>query len=190
MAEQENTQQQQSQQALTRLDIIRLGMKRARSVNEKKEGRPYGVNSAEELEQLFDEYVMTIQRAPMFISVRKQSSKGTEKKDEKVDRPITEAGFCLFCGHTASWLKNMMDNLKAKTRNSQEDELLESATRIRDAIRCDLIDGGLLGAYQSNFTARVLGLADRQTQEQITRQIVVKDEKERDMVENLRNSDV
>lgn len=188
MAEQENTQQQQ--QALTRLDIIRMGMKRARSVNEKKEGHPYGVNSAEELEQLFDEYVMTIQRAPMFISVRKQNNKGTERKDEKVDRPITEAGFCLFCGHTASWLKNMVDHLTAKRRTEQENELLESATRIRDAIRSDLIDGGLLGAYQSNFTARVLGLADRQTQEQITRQIVVKDEKERDMVENLRNSDV
>ena len=179
---------------LTRLDIIRMGMKRARSVNEGKNGRPYGVDSAEELESLFDEYVSTIQRAPVFVQSRKRKEdadgRTLENREEKMDRPLTEAGFCLFCGHPAAWLAMMTETLRAKTRNEAEDELLTSATRIHDALRQDLINGALLGQYQSNFTARLLGLADRQQVQQEQRQIVVSNEQEKEKLESLLKSDL
>lgn len=193
MSTKDSKKKKGEEKPLTRLDIIRMGMQRARSVNEKKNGRPYGVDNAEELEALFDEYVATIQRAPKYI-LTKQSKDAPaglteQEKHEKIDRPLTEAGFCLFCGHTADWLTRMIQTLKGKERNELEQGLYESAMRVHDAIRNDLVDGGLLGQYQSNFTARLLGLADKQqVSESLQQVVVVKSEEQKQMFEEIVNS--
>lgn len=157
-----------------RLAELTLTKKRGR-------GRPYGVKSAEEFMNLFCAYVD--QCIHPFVT----------KDGEKVEleAPITEEGFCLYCGHGARWLA-MLDKIlnEKEERTPWQEDLLRSVTHVRDFCRNDLKTGAIAGRYQANIAARILGLADKQQVTADLRQIVVNSAEEKRDIEDLRDSDL
>ena len=146
----------------------------------KKNGRPYAM-TAEEFRKNFDEYVEGHTRT--FVT----------KDGDKVEipAPLTEGGFCVFCGHSDSWLVMLEKNLKAKDqRTAEEEELFKSVTRARSFFRNDLAEGAVAGAYQQNIVARMLGLTDKQEVKETVRQIVVESQEDKKDIEEIRNSDI
>lgn len=146
---------------MKREELIRKGFERARerqqsereSINAGKVGNPYGVTDAEELITLFLEYVQ-----------ERKNQRKIDGETIETDAPLTLGGFCLFCGHSARWLDSLIANIEDKEeskRTELEDELLRSATCVRDACRDDLLNGGLCGNYMQQVVVRVLGLAEK-----------------------------
>ena len=155
-----------------RLAKLTLEKKRGR-------GRPYGVKGAEELMTLFCEYVE--QATHPFIT----------KDGQKVDMeaPLTEEGFCLYCGHSARWIAFLEKTLSEKDKRTPwQEDLFRSVTRIRDYCRDDLKTGAIAGRYQPNIAARILGLVDKQQINAELRQIVVGSPEEKKDIEDLRDS--
>ena len=146
---------------MNREEQIRKGFERAKereeterkNINKGKVGNPYGVKNAEELIDLFLDYARERKRERIIDNVPVQ-----------IDAPLTIGGFCLFCGHSAVWLTNLIATIEAKDKDKRTDletELLRSATRVRDACRDDLLQGGLEGNYMQQVVVRVLGLAEK-----------------------------
>ena len=146
----------------------------------KKRGRPYAM-TAKQFRERFTEYVEGHTRT--FVT----------KDGDKVEipAPLTEGGFCVFCGHSDSWLVMLEKNLKAKDqRTAEEEELFKSVTRARSFFRNDLAEGAVAGDYQPNIVARILGLSDKQQVTETVRQIVVESEADKKDIEDLRDSDI
>lgn len=147
---------------------------------EKKNGRPYAMTAAE-FDTNFAEYIEGHTRTAV-------TKDGTLVE---IPAPLTEGGFCVFCGHSDRWLDMLEKTLKGKTeRTAEEERLFRSVTRARAYFRHDLAEGAVTGAYQQNIVARILGLTDKQQITETVRQIVVESEKDKEDVEELRESGV
>lgn len=147
---------------------------------EKKNGRPYAMTAAE-FNANFNEYIEGHTRTAL--------TKDGVKVE--VPAPLTEGGFCVFCGHSDSWLVMLEKTLKGKTeRRPEEEELFKSVTRARAFFRHDLAEGAVAGDYQPQIVARILGLTDKQQITETVRQIVVESEADKKDIEDLRDSDI
>lgn len=108
-----------------------------------------------------------------------------------MEAPITEEGFCLYCGHSARWVAFLEKTLSEKeNRTPWQEDLFRSVTRVRDFCRNDLKTGAIAGRYQPNIAARILGLVDKQQMTAEVRQIVVSSAEEKKDIEDLRGSDL
>lgn len=163
---------------MSRIDNVR---RLAKLTLEKKRrrGRPYGVKDAEELMNLFCEYVE--QAVHPFITKDGQAI--------QMEAPLTEEGFCLYCGHSARWLASLYKTLDEKEKRTPwQEDLFRSVTRVRDYCRDDLKQGAIAGRYQPNIAARILGLVDKQQMTSEVRQIIVSSPEEKKDIEDLRGS--
>lgn len=127
----------------------------------RKRGRPPYFKTAGELWQAFVAYCDFVDQHPIELPTyvsKKSKIKGSESegKGGKVARPLTLDGFLAFHGVGSTWTQ-----FSDYTDKRGEDFSLV-ISRIRACVRADQIEGGLAGIYNSNLTARLNGLTDRQ----------------------------
>lgn len=119
-------------------------------------GRPPVVKSPRHLSDLFAEYVEFSHQHPIDLpqTIVKGNNK-TEGRGGKVERPLTLQGFMAFVGLGYTWSD-------FKTRYGEKEGFAVVITRVETAVRSQQIEGGLAGVYNSNLTARLNGLTDKQ----------------------------
>ena len=109
--------------------------------------------------ELFEAYRKEVKDNPRLIHdyVGKDGTHVTKP----LERPLTIEGFKTYCYNNGLTLDHYIKN----TDDAYE-EYRPIITRIREAIRHDQIEGGLVGQYNSNLTARLNGLVDQTKNEQ------------------------
>ena len=123
----------------------------------KRMGRPPRFKTAAELWQTFMDYVnftdaYTIELPTTII----KGNKREEGHAGKVTQPLTLDGFMAFSGVGSTWADF------SRYQCSRGEDFCEVITRVRNIVRADQLAGGMAGVYNSNLTARLNGLTDRQ----------------------------
>lgn len=117
-------------------------------------GKPRNLDSPDELWQLYLKYKKEVKNTPR-IRVQYVGKDG-ERVETPIERPLQVDGFITFCyDHVGS--------VRDYIYSDRYPEYSTIATRIREDVRTDQIDGGMTGDYNANLTARLNGLADKQS---------------------------
>jgi hypothetical protein len=103
----------------------------------------------------FKEYRTWCELNPRYV--HEFHGKDGEERIKPLRRPLTHEGFLCFCweekGHDINhYYYNVEDNYS---------EYLSIVTRIKETIRRDQIEGGMVGQYNSSITARLNGLTEK-----------------------------
>lgn len=109
----------------------------------------YIFNSAEKLREAADAYFKWCDENP----IKGQAVQGDRDETREYPRPYTFEGLALFIG-VSNWTQFVNDN---REREGFSDEL----DRIRNKVRCNQIEGALVGIYKENITARLNGIAEQ-----------------------------
>ncbi len=80
-----------------------------------------------------------------------------DKVETPIERPLTIVGFKCYVADQECDIQAYWNN-----RDEQYTEFSPIITRIREEIRLEQFDGALTGFYNSNLTARLNGLSDKQ----------------------------
>ena len=120
--------------------------------------RPKGtkyIKTPEKMWELFEAYRKEVKDNPrkkhVFVG------KDGNSDFETLERPLTMAGFKNFCYDRVGCINQYLVN-----QDGNYDDYLTICTRIREEIRQDQIEGGMVGQYNSSITQRLNGLADKQ----------------------------
>ena len=96
------------------------------------------IETPEELYNLFEQYKSDVKDNPrkrhVFVG------KDGNSENEKLERPLTMEGFRVFCFKNQGCIKDYFDN-----KDNRYSEYATICTHIRDLIRQDQIEGGMLG---------------------------------------------
>lgn len=125
-----------------------------------KVGRPRNINSPEELYELFIKYKQDVKSNPRIKSVF--GGKEFEERAEPLERPLTMEGFRVFCFERVGCVKQYFDNDSKKYN-----EFFTICSHIREVIRQDQIEGGMVGQYNASITQRLNGLKEQVEQTNI-----------------------
>lgn len=117
-------------------------------------GRPHKIKSAAELVQKAVDYFTWADDNPIITS-RFMTKNGLV--ENTTPRPYTLHGFCVFAG-IGDWSSFKKYNMERKGFRG----LIED---IENIITSNQLDGGLVGIYSPNLTARLNGISDRVQQE-------------------------
>jgi hypothetical protein len=80
-----------------------------------------------------------------------------EERIKPLKRPLTHEGYkCFVWEHKGHDINAYYYNI-----NDEYNEYLSIITRIKETIRHDQIEGGMVGQYNSNLTARLNGLTEK-----------------------------
>lgn len=112
------------------------------------------IKTPEELWQLFEEYRKDVKDNPR-IKIEYVGKDG-ERVNTPIERPLIIEGFKCFCFDRVGTIDHYLKN----TDDAYTD-YRPIITRIREEIRREQIDGGMLGAYNSNLTARINNLKEQ-----------------------------
>lgn len=122
-----------------------------------KAGRPLAIETPDELWELFLEYMDWAKSNP--VKVQDYVGKDANLVYREKERPLTLAGF-------SSWLykQEILRDVEHYFTNykGSYDRFLDVCMRIKTIIRADQVEGGLVGIYNANITARVADLVDKQ----------------------------
>lgn len=130
-----------------RSEIIRL----------KKMGRPPRFATAEDIWNEFVAYVDFVDKHKIDLPTHiVKGSHRDEGRGGQVARPLTLTGFMVFAGVGSKWQDF------ARHQCERGNEFSEVITRIRNIVSNDQIEGGVAGIYNSNLTARLNGLTEKQ----------------------------
>lgn len=116
--------------------------------------KPKYIETPEKLWQLFQEYKEDVKSNPR-IKVEYVGRNG-DKVETPIERPLTLDGFYTFGYDKNVTIHHYFDNPEGAY-----DEYRGITSRIRKAVRAEQIDGAMVNAYNSNLTARLNGLADK-----------------------------
>jgi len=118
-----------------------------------KKGHTKYIEKPDKLYQLFEEYKKEIKDNPR----ESQDFVGKDGDEiiRKTERPLTIAGFKVYCYKHAGDIEAYWHN-----RDKKYSDYSSIVARIRDEIRQDQVEGGLVGAYNPNLTARLNGIKD------------------------------
>lgn len=121
-------------------------------------GHPRNLNSPEQLWGLFEEYKIETKANPR----RKHVFVGKDgiSEFESLERPLTIEGFKEYCYERVGMVRQYLDN-----EGDRYSEYLNISARIKETIRRDQIEGGMVGQYNANITARLNGLVDKKETE-------------------------
>lgn len=106
--------------------------------------------------EMFMAYKSDVKAHPRF---RYQMNQRTGRMiEEKLQVPLTKEGFYNFVANkgVASTLKDYFSN-----REDRYEDFVPICTRIREEIRQDQIEGGMVGQFNASLTARINGLSDK-----------------------------
>ena len=126
-----------------------------------KVGHPRNVKTPEKMWELFCEYAAQVKANPRFKMVF-VGKDGAERREE-LERPLTIEGFRTYCYDIVGTVHQYFAN-----QDNLFDEYLNVCTRIREAIRLDQIEGGMVGQYNHSITQRLNNLTDKVEQTNIT----------------------
>jgi hypothetical protein len=123
-------------------------------------GRPRTLDSPDQLWEFFEAYRNEVKSNPR-IKIEYVGKMG-DRVETPIERPLTLEGFRCFCwdhvGDTSHYFKG------------DYEEFSQVIARIRESVRQEQIDGAMSGFYNSNLTARLNGLAEKQSVEVKTEQ--------------------
>lgn len=129
------------------------------------------IESPEKMWELFEAYRKSVKDNPR-IKVEYVGKEG-QRVNTPIERPLSIEGFKCYCYQHESTIDHYWKN----TDNAY-DEYRPIISRIREEIRSEQIDGGMVGAYNSNLTARLNGLADKKQHDVNIEQPLFGDEEE------------
>lgn len=110
----------------------------------------------EELEAVWIRYKSEVKNNPR--TVIEYHGKDGDERVKPLERPLTFEGFKVFC-----W-QNKIGNIEQYFLNKDElyGDFVSICLRIKDEIRTDQIEGGMVGQYNPSITQRLNGLVDKQ----------------------------
>jgi hypothetical protein len=116
------------------------------------------IETPQQLFELFEQYQTEVKGNPrkrhVFVG------KDGNSENEKLERPLTMEGFRIFCFKNQGCIKHYFDNT-----DNRYDEYSTICSYIKDIIRNDQIEGGMVGQYNPSITQRLNGLVDKQAVE-------------------------
>lgn len=111
------------------------------------------IETPEKLLQLFEEYKQTINENPRY---KYELDKKGNAVPIPLKIPLTMEGFRVFCFNKVGSIKHYFQN----TDNSYS-EYLPICSHIKEEIRMDQIEGGMVGQYNASITQRLNGLTEK-----------------------------
>lgn len=118
-------------------------------------GKHKYIETPEKMWELFEAYVKEAKSNPrkkmVFVG------KDGEQKWELLEKPLTYEGFSVYCHSLGFTVRHYFDN----TDGAYED-YRHICMHIRECIRQDQIEGGMVGQYNPSITQRLNGLVDKQ----------------------------
>lgn len=112
------------------------------------------IETPEILLELFEKYKSKVHENPRY---NYQLAKDGSVVPIPLRVPLTMEGFRIFCYNEIGSIKHYFEN----TDNSYS-EYLPICSHIREEIRNDQIEGGMVGQYNASITQRLNGLTDKQ----------------------------
>jgi hypothetical protein len=112
------------------------------------------IETPEILLELFEKYKSKVHENPRY---NYQLAKDGSVVPIPLRVPLTMEGFRIFCYNEIGSIKHYFEN----TYNSYS-EYLPICSHIREEIRNDQIEGGMVGQYNASITQRLNGLTDKQ----------------------------
>jgi hypothetical protein len=125
-------------------------------------GKNKYIETPEILWELFDKYKKKIHENPRY---QYQLDKMGKVTPIPLRVPFTMEGFRSFCYNEIGVVKHYFDNT-----DKRYEEYSTICTRIREEIRQDQIEGGMVGQYNASITQRLNGLAEQSEVTQKTEQ--------------------
>lgn len=120
-----------------------------------KVGRPRKIDSPETLLKLFREYKTWVKDNPRYKYTLNQRI--GEMVAEPLEVPLSMEGFEVYCYNKHNiWVEHYIVN-----KNQAYEEFCDISAYIKREIRSDQINGGLVGQYNANLTARLNGLTEK-----------------------------
>ncbi len=112
------------------------------------------IETPEKLFELFEGYKQEVKSNPRgkHVFVGKDGNSDTER----LERPLTMEGFRVYCFKTEGCIKHYFDNT-----DNRYSEYSTVCSHIKDIIRTDQIEGGMVGQYNPSITQRLNGLTDK-----------------------------
>ncbi len=126
-------------------------------------GKRKYIETPEKMYELFTEYKNKVKENPRYIY--QLSQKLGEAVPVPVEIPLTLEGFSVFCYNKIGCVKQYFNN-----QDNLYDEYITICTHIKEEIRKDQIEGGMVGQYNSSITQRLNNLTERTESTIITEQ--------------------
>ncbi len=116
------------------------------------------IETPERLWDIFKEYRDYVKSRPRtnHVFVGKD---GNDARQE-LERPLTMEGFRVYCFENHSCVKQYFDNA-----DKRYNDYITICSYIKDIIRQDQIEGGMVGQYNASITQRLNNLVDKQQHE-------------------------
>lgn len=122
------------------------------------------IKSPEIMAQLFDDYKKETKENPR----KKHVFVGKDGKSEfeLLERPLTYEGFSIYCFEKIGSIKHYFEN-----RDDSYTEFVPICSHIKEVIRRDQVEGGMVGQYNPSITQRLNGLVEKQQNEVTINQV-------------------
>lgn len=126
------------------------------------------IETPEVMAQLFEDYKNECKTNPR----RKHVFVGKDGTSdyELLERPLTIEGFKVYCYDKIGCVKQYFDN-----PDKRYNEYITICSHIREVIRRDQIEGGMVGQYNPSITQRLNGLKESIEQTNIEQPLFPKD---------------
>jgi hypothetical protein len=112
------------------------------------------IENPEKLWNIFLEYRTDVKSNPRTNHVFVGKDGNSERLE--LERPLTIEGFRVWCFENYSCVKHYFDNT-----DERYNEYSTICSHIKDVIRRDQIEGGMVGQYNASITQRLNGLAEK-----------------------------
>lgn len=120
-------------------------------------GRPKVISSPEEFWTRFIDYELEVKMNPILVHdfVGKDGLSAHREKE----RPLSIEGFENFLDEVYDISGGIQQYLE--NREGRYSEFISIVARVKRRIRQDQIEGGMVGIYNPNLTARINGISDK-----------------------------
>lgn len=118
------------------------------------------IETPEIMYELFEKYKSKVHENPRY---NYQLDRNGKVVPIPLRVPLTFEGFKIFCYKEIGDVKHYFEN-----RNDSYTEYVPICSRIKDEIRNDQIEGGMVGQYNASITQRLNGLAEKTQNENKT----------------------
>ena len=118
-------------------------------------GHPRNIETPEKMWELFISYQKQTKANPRY-KTQFVGREGDMVK-EPLERPLTMEGFKNYCYDIVGVVEQYFKN-----QDGFYTEYIPICIRVREAIRQDQIEGGMVGQYNPSITQRLNGLVERQ----------------------------
>lgn len=119
-----------------------------------KKGHPRNIESPEKMWELFLAYAAEVKSNPRYKT--EYVGKDGNKVETPLERPLTIEGFKNWCYDGIGTIEQYFTN-----QDGLYEEYIGICQRIKQNIRQDQIEGGMVGQYHPSITQRLNGLTEK-----------------------------